>query len=79
MITPQQNAAAMDDLDAWYFINGHDERRDVNCQTVAEQARALIKCDRQLAQFEQYNWDMASTHRRDAIWLKIMNLWGTRK
>ena len=76
MITPQQNAAAMDDLDTWYFINGHDERRDINCQTVEEQTRALIKCDRQLAQFEQHNRDMASAQRRDSIHLKVKSLWG---
>lgn len=79
MITPKQNAVVMDDLDIRYFVNRHSDDTENNCQTVAEQAAALIKCDRQLAQFEQHNWDMASTHRRDSIFLKIIKLWGTRK
>lgn len=76
MITPQQNAAAMDVLDTWYFINDHDVRREYNCQTVAEQTIALIKCDRQLAQFEQHNRDKACAKRRDSIHQKIKTLWG---
>lgn len=79
MITPKQNAVAMDDLDCRYFVNGHSEDSRINCQTVAEQTIALIKCDKQLAQSEQHNWNMASAWRRDSIFLKIKKLWGTRK
>lgn len=76
MITPQQNAVAMDALDTWYFINDHNERREYNFQTVREQTIALIKCDRALAQFEKDNRDIASAQRRDSIHQKIKTLWG---
>lgn len=79
MITPQQNALTVDDLDIQYFIDDYDEDAKFNCQTLKEKTRALIKCDRQLQQFEEHNWNMASTRRRDSIFLKILKLWGTRK
>lgn len=79
MITPQQNAIAMDDLDIQYFITDYHDNPKFNLQTLEEKARALIKCDRQLQQFEEHNWNMASTRRRDSIHLKLLKLWGTKK
>ena len=79
MITPDQNAMVMDDLDVQYFIHGYDDNAQINCQTLAEKTNALIRCDRKLQQFEQHNWNMSSTHRRDSIHLKLLKLWGTRK
>lgn len=79
MITPQQNAMVMDNLDIQYFINDYDEDAEFNLQTLKEKTRALIECDRQLQQFEEHNRNMASTHRRDSIFLKILKLRGTRK
>lgn len=79
MITPQQNAMVIDNLDIQYFIDGYDEAAKFNIQTLKEKTRALIECDRQLQQFEEHNWNMASTHRRDSIFLKVLKLWGTRK
>lgn len=78
MITPKQNAVAMMDLDAAYF------HKDLNCLPISHsdlkyKTKALISCDRELAQYEQHNWNMASTWRRDSIFLKIKELWGTRK
>ena len=79
MITPAQNAMVMDALDVQYFIHGYHDNAQINCQTLTEKTIALIKCDRQLQQFEQHNWNMASLHRRDSIFLKLLKLWGTRK
>lgn len=79
MITPLQNAEAMDELDIWYFINDYDEDAKFNIQTLKEKTKALIKCDRRLQQFEEHNWNMASTHRRNSIHLKILKMWGTKK
>lgn len=79
MITPQQNAKAVDDLDIQYFIHCYHDNPEINCQTLAEKTSALIRCDRQLQQFEQHNWDVASTYRRDSIFLKLLKLWGTKK
>lgn len=78
MITPEQNAVAMEDLDIQYFIHCYSDNPTINAQTLAEKTSALIKCDRQLQQFEQHNWDVASTHRRDSIFLKLLKLWGTK-
>lgn len=79
MITPAQNAMVMDDLDVQYFIHDYHDNAQINCQTLVEKTSALIRCDRKLQQFEQHNWNMASTRRRDSIFLKLLKLWGTRK
>lgn len=36
MITPDQNAMVMDDLDVQYFIHGYHDNAQINCQTLAE-------------------------------------------
>lgn len=79
MITPEQNAIVMDKLDVRYFINGYHNNHEINCQTLKEKTNALIKCDRQLHQFEQHNWDRKSTYRRYSIFLKLIKLWETKK
>lgn len=78
MITPEQNAVAMDELDVQYFV------RDLYINPISHsdllhKTVALIKCDRQLNAFEEHNRKMASIQRRDSIFLKMVKLWGTRK